>query len=80
MFQNDHEKNVRVLLEKIEETDAVLVGAAAGMSAACGYNFFIRMTAIFRSIWESSMKSTDILELSMDFITDIRPERHIGHS
>ncbi len=40
MRQSGHEKNVRFLLEKIEEADAILVGAAAGMSAACGYNFF----------------------------------------
>ena len=43
-----HQNNVKQLLEKIEEADAILVGAAAGMSAACGYNFFYQNDAIFK--------------------------------
>ena len=35
-----HQKNVEILLEKIEESNAILVGAAAGMSASCGFKFF----------------------------------------
>lgn len=35
-----HQKNVEILLEKIEESNAIFVGAAAGMSASCGFKFF----------------------------------------
>lgn len=37
-----------LLLEKIKEADAILVGAAAGMSAACGFNFFYQNDAFFK--------------------------------
>ena len=42
-----HRQNVQVLLGKIAEADAILVGAAAGMSASCGFNFFYQNDAIF---------------------------------
>lgn len=42
-----HLKNTKILVEKIQDADAVLVGAAAGMSASCGYNFFYQNDAIF---------------------------------
>ena len=45
-----HRQNVQVLLEKIAEADAILVGAAAGMSASCGFNFFYQNDAIFGAI------------------------------
>lgn len=35
-----HQANVEKLIEKLNWANAVLVGAAAGMSASCGYNFF----------------------------------------
>ena len=35
-----HRQNVQVLVDKISGADAILVGAAAGMSASCGLNFF----------------------------------------
>lgn len=40
MFQKNHIKQAELLLQKINDADAILVGAAAGMSASCGYNFF----------------------------------------
>lgn len=43
-----HEKNVKTLFEKIENAEAILVGAAAGMSASCGYNFFYKNDEIFQ--------------------------------
>ena len=37
MGKQSHQKNVTLLLEKIEQADAICIGAAAGMSAACGH-------------------------------------------
>lgn len=42
-----HKQNVALLLQKINDADAILVGAAAGMSASCGYNFFYENDEIF---------------------------------
>lgn len=43
-----HSRNVQVLAEKIAQADAILVGAAAGMSAACGFHFFYENDAMFQ--------------------------------
>lgn len=43
-----HRQNVQVLVDKIAGADAILVGAAAGMSASCGFNFFYHNDAIFK--------------------------------
>lgn len=40
VLENVHLENVRVLLDKFTSAEAILVGAAAGMSASCGFNFF----------------------------------------
>jgi len=48
MLQSGHEETMEILLEKIEEANAILVGAAAGMSAACGYNFFYQNDSYFQ--------------------------------
>lgn len=48
MFQKNHVKQAELLLGKIKDADAVLVGAAAGMSASCGYNFFYQNDAYFQ--------------------------------
>lgn len=42
-----HTENVSALLEKIREADAILIGAASGMSASCGYHFFYSNDDIF---------------------------------
>lgn len=41
-------KSVEILYEKIEQSEAILVGAAAGMSACCGYNFFYKNDDMFQ--------------------------------
>lgn len=51
-----HKKNVEILLEKIQQADAVLVGAASGMSAACGYNFFYHNDEIFQNYFGEFQK------------------------
>lgn len=43
-----HEQNVHTLIEKIRNSEAILVGAAAGMSAACGFNFFYQNDELFQ--------------------------------
>lgn len=35
-----YQDNIDILVKKIEEAEAILVGAAAGMSAAAGYNWY----------------------------------------
>ena len=52
MLQKEHQKNVELLLTKIEESDAILAGAAAGMSAACGYNFFYQNDEYFQKYFQ----------------------------
>lgn len=43
MSNTQFEKDIEKLLEKIEESDAILVGAASGMSAAAGYtHYYVR--------------------------------------
>ena len=48
MLFDTQSKNASHLLEKIETADAILVGAAAGMSAACGFNFFYQNDSYFQ--------------------------------
>ena len=40
-------QSIKTLVDKIQNADAILVGAAAGMSAACGYHFFYQDDALF---------------------------------
>lgn len=47
MLENTHDKNVEILLKKIEEADAIMVGGASGMSAAAGYIWY-RNDAMFQ--------------------------------
>ena len=46
--EDAHLQNVRMLAEKIDTAEAILVGAAAGMSASCGYNFFYQNDEMFQ--------------------------------
>lgn len=43
-----HLRSVNRLIEKIDSADAILVGAAAGMSASCGFDFFYNNDQIFQ--------------------------------
>lgn len=42
------QKNAELLLEKIEEADAICIGATAGMSAASGHHYHYRSDHIFK--------------------------------
>lgn len=48
MFRQNCMKQAELLLQKINDADAILVGAAAGMSASCGYNFFYQNDVHFQ--------------------------------
>ena len=39
MLTDTYEKSIALLAEKLDEADAILVGAASGMSAAAGHTF-----------------------------------------
>ena len=59
----EYDKKVDTLIERIKWADAILVGAAAGMSASC---------------WGNSIRNIGILALSTVSITGIRLLRHVG--
>lgn len=75
-----HRQNVQVLLGKIAEADAILVGAAAGMSASCGFNFFYQNDAIFEQYLGNFHRKYGLLGHSMAFTTVIPPRRPTGPS
>lgn len=50
-LEKQHRKDTKCLLEKIEKSNAIMVGAAAGMSASCGYNFFYSGDALFHKYY-----------------------------
>lgn len=79
VFENAYQKNARTLLDKLNSAEAILVGAAAGMSASCGYNFSIRMMRYFRNIWGISIKNMDLPEPLTDFTIIILPRKLTGH-
>ena len=45
--EETHTANVAALTERINQADAILIGAASGMSASCGYHFFYSNDEIF---------------------------------
>lgn len=47
MLHQYYQENIDTILQKIEEADAIVIGGAAGMSAAAGYNWY-RDDANFR--------------------------------
>lgn len=56
MRRNIHQKNTSLLLEKIEQADAVCIGAAAGMSAACGHHYHYSSDPIFKQYFSEFEK------------------------
>lgn len=40
MLAQEYQNNIKTILEKIQEAEVVVVGGAAGMSAAAGYNWY----------------------------------------
>ena len=68
-------KSARTLLDKLNSAEAILVGAAAGMSASCGYNFFYQNDAIFQKYLGISIKNMDLPEPLTDFTIIILPRK-----
>lgn len=79
VFENAYQKNARTLLDKLNSAEAILVGAAAGMSASCGYNFFYQNDAIFQKYLGISIKNMDLPEPLTDFTIIILPRKLTGH-
>ena len=71
-----HRQNVEVLLDKINGAEAILMGAAAGMSASCGFNFFYQNDALLPQ--ELSQKGwaiqEDIAAVLRDAVTVVEKE------
>ena len=44
---SEYERKIARLKEKIEDADAIVIGGAAGMSAAAGYNFYYDRDEVF---------------------------------
>ena len=68
-----HTQNVETLVEKIAQSDAILVGAAAGTISST------TMMPCFRNIWEISTKSTALWVPLMDFIIITLHPKRAGH-
>lgn len=51
-MEQSYKNEISILLSKIQEADAILVGAAAGMSIACGYNFFYENDSYFQEYFK----------------------------
>ena len=40
MLSQEYQNKITTILDKIQEADAIVVGGAAGISAAAGYNWY----------------------------------------
>ena len=56
MFDQLYQDHIETLLQKIEEAEAVIVGGAAGMSAAAGYNWYETDDIFLKYFWEFADK------------------------
>lgn len=52
MLSQQYQENIETILQKIEEAETIVVGGAAGMSAAAGYNWY-RDDAMFRKYFNA---------------------------
>lgn len=47
MDKLNYSQQIKKIIEKIEESDAIVVGAAAGMATAAGLRFFMSVMKYF---------------------------------
>ena len=59
MLSEQYKNNIKTILEKIQEADAIVVGGAAGMSEAAGYNWYSNDEA-FRKRFRNFVDKYDI--------------------
>lgn len=51
MNDTTYQEKVKILTQKLLEAEAVVVGAASGMSAAAGYHFWYQADSLFRNVF-----------------------------
>lgn len=73
-----HEQNVSLLMEKIEDADAICVGAASGLSAAGGHTFYYQRDKLFVEIFGAYEKNMGIITPLMGFTIAIKARRSGG--
>ena len=72
MKNKNYEEQVKSLMAHIQEADAIVVGAASGMSAAAGYRHYYER--------DKDFVDTGTTILLMVFIIGIEPVRNAGRS
>ena len=40
MISQEYKEDIKIILQKIEEADAIVVGGGSGISSAAGYNHY----------------------------------------
>ncbi|MBP1914405.1 NAD-dependent SIR2 family protein deacetylase [Lederbergia galactosidilyticus] len=73
MLTQQYQANIDAILKKIEEADAIVVGGAAGMSAAAGYNWY-RDDENFRKYFNAFAKKYGITNIFGGFYYKFRTE------
>lgn len=73
MYSQQYQDNINILKEKIEEDEVVIVGGAAGMSAAAGYNWY-RDDEMFRKYFDAFAKGYGIDSIFGGFYHKFRTE------
>lgn len=73
MLSQQYQDNISTLLQKIEEAEVIVVGGAAGMSAAAGYNWY-RDDAMFRKYFNAFAEEYGIDSIFGGFYYKFRTE------
>lgn len=78
MLSQQYQDNIATLLQKIQEAEAIIVGGAAGMSAASGYNWY-RDDANFRKILTYLLKNMGLTAFLAAFTIASAQKKNGGH-
>ncbi|MFP3846268.1 SIR2 family NAD-dependent protein deacylase [Priestia filamentosa] len=73
MLSQQYQHNIDTLLQKIQEAEVIVVGGAAGMSAAAGYNWY-RDDAMFRKYFNAFAEKYGIDSIFGGFYYKFRTE------
>lgn len=74
MILQQYKENIKSILKKIEEADAIVVGGAAGMSAAAGYNWY-RDDEVFRKYFNEFAEKYAIDSIFNGFYYKFKTEK-----